>query len=66
MPERLTTGHVYDEGLTVGAAAGNPPCERRRAARTVASMAVDAAESETILAMLGLTAWDGQRHEEAA
>ena len=60
MAERLSTGHVYDGGHTVGAAKGNKPWERRRAARTVAAVAADAGEAATLLAMLGLDAAEGK------
>ncbi len=37
----------------------NPPNERRRAARRIATEAADAEECAELLAMLGLTAADG-------
>lgn len=63
---RLTTGHVHDKGRNAGAAKGNTPWERRRAARTVAHHAVDAEDAAELLAMLGLTAADGLGKGEAA
>jgi hypothetical protein len=36
-----------------------PPPQRRNAARTVATLATDAEDCATLLAMLGLTAEDG-------
>lgn len=62
----LTTGHVHDEGLTVGAAVGNTSVERHRAVRVVAANATDAVECAMVLAALGLTAAEGKRTEEAA
>ena len=59
-------GQVHDAGQTVGAAAGNPGSERARAARTVAAMAVDAAECAELLAALGLSAQDGVSSVERA
>jgi hypothetical protein len=63
---RLTTGHVHDRGLNVGAAKGNSRWERRRAARTVAHHAVDAADAAELLEMIGLTAADGLEKGEVA
>lgn len=55
----LDTGHVHDHGQASGAAQGNTPEQRHRAARTVASWSVDAVEAADLLGMLGLTARDG-------
>lgn len=55
----LDTGHVHDHGRGSGAAVGNTPEQRFRAARTVAAWAVDAGEAAELLGMLGLTAAEG-------
>lgn len=56
----LDTGHVHDHGRGSGAALGNPSGQRCRAARAVASWAVDAVEAAELLAMLGLDAAEGR------
>jgi hypothetical protein len=43
---------------------GNPPEQRRRAARHIAGRARDARECAELLAMLGLTADDGLAPED--
>jgi hypothetical protein len=63
---RLNTGHVHDRGRGAGAAKGSSSWERRRATRTVAHHAVDAADAAELLEMIGLTAADGLEKGEAA
>lgn len=43
---------------------GNPPEQRRRAARQIAGRAENAAECAELLAMLGLTPEDARRPQE--
>lgn len=59
----LDTSQVHDAGLTVGAAAGNPPTERSRAVRMVASHSVNAVECAELLAALGLVPAEGRKGE---
>jgi len=63
---RLDNGHVHDHAIANGAAAGNTPEQRYRAARTVAVNAVDVGDCAELLAVLGLSAEDGLRKEAAA
>ena len=55
----LDTGHVHDHGQASGAARGNDPEQRHKAARTVASWSENAMEAADLLGMLGLSAEDG-------
>ena len=58
MPDGLTTPTELDIDLSAEV--------RRRAARTIASMATSADECADLLAMLGLTPEEGQSHTQAA
>lgn len=56
----LTGSHMPDRGRLAGAATPSKNWVRYRAVRTCARAAVDAAEFEEFLAMLGLSAGEGR------
>lgn len=61
---RINTGHVFDEGHTVGAAVGLGAEVRARAVRYIAGSARDAGDAALLLDALGLTAVEGRQSRE--